>query len=421
MKVSDIMQKSVITVSEESLLKEVARLIFSLGIGGVPVVHGRKLVGIVTEEDILSQLYPTMKDLIEDYSHSRDFEAMEKNLLYFINVPIKKIMNKIVVSISADTPLMRAQSIMLLNKFSRLPVVDGKKNLIGLVSQGDIFRQLLRNEIPQIEREQYAGFISRHYDLMVDWGKRFKYEFPTLFKILKKEKIKKVLDIGTWTGEYTVALVKHGVKTLGLDHNPVMIKISNEKKDKLPVFLKKNVTFMLTDFTDIARKIKEKFDAAIFMGNALPYIPVPISKIFKDLSLVLREKNPILIIQLLNFDKFLITRDRLLSFKIHKSNLAYEKEHLFLEFFDKKTDNILLHNVIIFDSDGKNWVYKGKTTIPIHYISKNDLQKTLKETGFNKISFSGSKGNSPGEYGKFSLTEPFQPLESDWLNVVARR
>lgn len=421
MKVSDIMQKSVVTVSEDTPVRELGRLIFTVGIAGVPVVRGKKLVGIVTEQDILSNLYPTIQELVEDSVHAQDFSLMEENINALLFAPVKKIMNTNITTISADTPLLRAQSLMLVNSFSRIPIVDKNKNLVGIISQGDIFRQILKNKIPEIHKEKYAGFIARHYDLMVDWEKRFKGELPALLGLFKKEKVKNIVDLGTWTGTYTTHLARKGFRLLGLDHNLIMVKMSEEARNKLPAEIKKNVKFILTDFKQFANKTSDKFDAAICMGNSLPYIPVSPSKLFTETGKILRNKNAVVIIQLLNFEKLLKKQDRLLSFQIQKSNLAYEKEHLFLEFFDKKEGNTLLHNTVIFDSDGENWIFKGIMSFPIFYITKKDLEKAFRKAGFKKISFSGSMGEYQGEYGRLSFTEPFKPLESDWLIAVAKR
>ena len=422
MKVSDIMQKSPVCVSENTPVSEVGRLIFSLGIGGVPVIDkNKKLVGILTEEDITSRMYPTMGDLVEDYVHAKNFEAMEKNIIELLKVPASEIMNKNATT-SADTSLMEAQSIMTVNKFSRLPVVDKDKKLIGIISNGDIFRYLLKNEIPRLEKERYAGFIARHYDLMVDWDLRFKYEFPALFRLFKKEKISSVLDVGVWTGEYTLGMAKRDLnKVLGLDHNPLMIKIANEKKEKLSTAIQKKVQFMLTDFNDLSERIKEKYDAAICMGNSLPYIPASSEKLFKEIYSSLREKNGIFIIQFLNIDRILMAENRLLSFKIQKSNLASEKEHLFVEFVDKDGKNSLKHHIIVFDNDGVNWIFKGTTTVDIRYLNKNIIGKMLKAVGFKKVSFYGNKGEYQGEYGPLSFSEPFRSSESEWLNIVAKK
>ena len=226
MKVSEIMVKTVFTVSENTPIKEVSRLIFGLGIGGIPVIKDQKLVGIITEKEILSKMYPTMEDLIEDYVHARDFEQMEKNLKEILESPASNIMNRKVTSIGPDTPIMQAQSMMLINKFSRVPVVDRNGKLLGIVSQGDIFRHLIKEEIPALEKENYANFIAKNYDLMVNWAKRYQYEFPALFSLFKKEKVQSIIDLGVWTGEYTIELArKTGFKILGLDRNPIMVNI----------------------------------------------------------------------------------------------------------------------------------------------------------------------------------------------------
>ncbi len=148
--VKDIMQTSVIRVSETTPIREVAKLIFSKGISGAPVIKGKKLVGMVTEEDIFSHMYPTIQEIIEDYPHAHDFTGMEHNIVKLLDVPVSKIMVKQVHTVTADTPIMKAQGIMLTHNFSRLPVVDKKGNLIGIVSQGDIFRELIKHEIPKI-------------------------------------------------------------------------------------------------------------------------------------------------------------------------------------------------------------------------------------------------------------------------------
>jgi len=420
MKVADIMRRSIVTVSEETPLKEIGRLIFSLGLAGIPVVKDRKLVGIVTEKDILIKFHPTVQEYMEDSVNTSDFEKMEENLGYFLNVPASEIMSKNPTAISSDTPLIKAQSTMTINRISRLPVVNKDGELIGIVSQGDIFRGLLKKEMPALEKERYAGFIGRHYDLMVNWDKRFAQEFPVLLKLFKKEKVKTVLDVGVWTGEYTIGLAKKGVKILGLDNHNIMINISEGKRRKLPEKIKKNVEFLLTDYTDFSKEIREKFDAAICMGNSLPYIPAELPILFNQISKSLREKNGVIILQILNFEKILKSKNRLISFIIQKGEQT-EKEHLFVEFFDEPKGKTIMHHVVIFDFDGENWIYKGTTSIPVYDIRKEDVVKVLKRCGFKKIWIGGNVGEYQGEYGKLTFNEPFDPKNSDFLNILAKR
>jgi CBS domain-containing protein len=421
MKVSDVMHRSVITVTEDVLLKEAGRLIFSLGLSGIPVVKGSKLVGIVTEEDILAKMHPTLQDLVDDYIHAKDFDTMAKSIHGILEIPVGKSMNTRVMTIAPDAPLMQAHSEMQMNKFSRLPVVNEKNELVGIISQGDIFRAIIREEIPQLEQERYAGFISQYYDQMVNWNKRFDEEFPTLFELFEKKNVKKILDLGVWTGEYTVGLANRSkYSILGIDNNPIMIRMSNEKKAKLPKVVRNRLSFSLVDYKDLRSLSENKFNAIICMGNSFPYISVDPENLLKGLSGVM-SNNALMVIQLLNFEKILKSKNRLLNFGVHKENNKEGREQLSIEFFDRKDESNLLHNTVIFDYDGINWVYKGITTIEVRNIKKGDLKHAFKKAGFKNVSFFGNAGEYQGEFGKLSLETPFDPINSDWMTVVAER
>lgn len=423
MKLSDIMQRSLVTVSENTLLKEVARIIFRLGLAGIPVIRGKKLVGIVTEKDILSSIYPTMQELADDYVHARDFEIMEKNFASILNLPVSQIMSKGVISKRENTALMEAQSTMLVNNISRLPVVDSRNNLVGIVSQGDIFRALMRHEVLQLEVKGYESFVSHYYDNMVNWDQRFKYELPVLTELLQREKAKKIIDLGTWTGKYTIAVAqKSDLTIVGVDHNPAMISLSEEKRKNSNESIRKRVSFQLTNYENLSKDAGNQFDAAISMGNAFPFIPIPLKDIARQLGEIISKKNGIVILQILNFDKYQQKKDRLLSFVIKPYSEKKNKEHLSVDFFDKKDEDTLLHHTVLFDREGDhNWIYKGTTTIPIHYVTKEKLKILLGHAGFSSITFSGGMGEYQGEYGPLSFKDEFNPLESDWLNVVAKR
>lgn len=421
MKVASIMRKSLVTVKEETPLKEVGLLIFSLGLSGIPVVRGNKLVGIVTEKDILSKFHPSVIEYMEDPVNAGNFEYMEKNLRQYLNTPASEIMSSSPTTITADMPLVKAQALMSSQHISRLPIVDSENNLVGIVSQGDIFRELIKNEMPTLEKERYAGFIARYYDLMVNWNKRFSDEFPVLLELFKREKIKSVLDVGVWTGEYTIGFAKKGLRIVGLDNHKIMFDMSTKKKDILPSKFRKNVKFLLTDYTDFSNDLGEKLDAAVCMGNSLPYIPVSPEILFKEIGKSLREKNGIIVLQVLNFEKILKSKNRLISFIIQKSKDGIDKEHLFMEFFDNPKGKTIVHHVVIFDSDGKNWIYKGTTSILVQNLTREEIEKALRKNGFKKITVAGNVGEYQGEFGKFSFEEPFDPQKSDFLNIVAIR
>ena len=92
-------------------------------------------------------MFPSIQELMEDYVHERDFESMEGKVKPILSKKVKELMSTKVVSIHIDEPLLKAESIMRIKDVSRLPVVDDKGSLIGIISKGDIFRALVSPKV----------------------------------------------------------------------------------------------------------------------------------------------------------------------------------------------------------------------------------------------------------------------------------
>jgi CBS domain-containing protein len=145
MKASDIMEKKVDYVTPNTSLRQASKIIFGKLHMGLPVVNQKtkKLVGFITDQDILAQCFPSMKEYVEDIVHARDFSAMEKELKHIMSLKVKDVMSKQVIYVKKDEPLLKVESIMKLKDIARLPVVDHKKKLIGILTKRDIFRALV--------------------------------------------------------------------------------------------------------------------------------------------------------------------------------------------------------------------------------------------------------------------------------------
>ena len=145
MRVSQVMHKKVDFVTPQTPLKKAVKIIFGKKHSGLPVVDSKtkKLVGFITDQDILSRCFPSIKEYIEDVVKGRDFSAMEKKLKEILKLEVKDVMNKSVDYIRADDPLLKAESTMKVHDIARLPVVDDKKRLIGIITKREIFRALV--------------------------------------------------------------------------------------------------------------------------------------------------------------------------------------------------------------------------------------------------------------------------------------
>jgi CBS domain-containing protein len=150
MKVKDVMTPSPLTVSVEATVSEAAALLRKNRIGGLPVMDGEKIVGIVTETDILSLL--DTGEISEDLWLPSPLEVVEVPIREFINwektkaalsdignSPITTVMSDNVISIEEAADIEEAAAIMLREGIARLPVLKGGR-LVGIVTRLDIVR-----------------------------------------------------------------------------------------------------------------------------------------------------------------------------------------------------------------------------------------------------------------------------------------
>lgn len=396
MKVADVMQEEVVTISPEATLRSASRVIFSGQIGGLPVVdQRRKLVGIIVEKDILSLFFPPLQEYVADYTHAKDFESMEEKVSELLDLPIKKFMTKNPLTIEPEAPLMRAAALMITKRVRKLPVVNKRKKLVGIISQGDIFRRLVQKRIPSLQTRARRGpdFFSRfarYYDISFSWDQRLTEEIPFLVKHLKKNKVKTVLDLGCGTGEHAIALAKRDFKVIGVDNNEEMLANALEKREKQEEKVKQNLEFVHLSIRDLASLKGRQFDAALCLGNVMANI-LDYKREFLPLKRMLTPKA-LFIIQVRNFANILTERERFirLDFSFPETASEWEKEYAFLRFYNFRTDGLLDFNVETLASDGRIWHSYGVETTVRKPILKRDLTWILKKLGFTEINFFGN-------------------------------
>lgn len=137
-----VMTSSVITVTPETPIKEVAERLLQHHISGVPVVdEGGRVVGIVTEADLLlgkeAAAGGRFESLVAPRRERRDWaKARAEHAAEAMSSPV--ITTHPDASLAAVARLMRKHSV------KRVPVVDGAGHLVGIVSRHDILSALAR-------------------------------------------------------------------------------------------------------------------------------------------------------------------------------------------------------------------------------------------------------------------------------------
>ncbi len=116
--VRDVMTPNPECVSERDSISDVARIMKEQDTGVVPVVDGKRIIGLITDRDIV----------VRGIAEGRDVSSVKVN----------EIMTKSVRSVKEDTPLTEVLDLMGSAEIRRLPVVNGNNELVGIVSLGDI-------------------------------------------------------------------------------------------------------------------------------------------------------------------------------------------------------------------------------------------------------------------------------------------
>jgi len=146
MKVREVMVTPVITVSPKTTYEDAAGILHKYGVSGVPVMDGRKLVGMVSEKDLFRAMYPLYDEyLLEPHAYA-NLELQEEEIKAIRSQPVQKYMSAPVVTIEADACLLHAGGLMLARGLHRLPVVENGK-LVGIVSREDIYRTILKKHL----------------------------------------------------------------------------------------------------------------------------------------------------------------------------------------------------------------------------------------------------------------------------------
>jgi CBS domain-containing protein/anti-sigma regulatory factor (Ser/Thr protein kinase) len=161
LKVKDVMYTDIVTATMETSLREIQRLMKANKITGVPIVQGKRMIGLVSIDDIL--------------------QALDKG---YIEEPCKEYMTTNITILEDDMPISFA--INYFDKFSyhRFPVINREKELVGIVTSRDITATLLveiNKEIEALEKanaenisrdaSQIEGEVKSHTIIRLDFEK----------------------------------------------------------------------------------------------------------------------------------------------------------------------------------------------------------------------------------------------------------
>ena len=162
------MNQNVVTVDANDSVVEATKKLKENGIRMLPVTRKGKLVGIVTDRDLKRA----------SASDATTLEVHE--LLYLISkIKVKEIMTKNPITVPFDFTVEEAAEVLMKNKISGVPVLNGRNQISGIMTQDDLFRAMIsltglksRGIQFAVQIEDRPGSIKEVADILRKYGGR---------------------------------------------------------------------------------------------------------------------------------------------------------------------------------------------------------------------------------------------------------
>ncbi|MCB0584152.1 MAG: CBS domain-containing protein [Phaeodactylibacter sp.] len=125
--ISTIMTKDVVTVRPGDALAAVKEILFKKHLHHIPVVEGKKLVGIITSFDLVK---------------------LGKSAEEYAGIKVEEVMTRKVATMYPNEKIGAAAQVFLENLFHGLPIVDDDYNLVGIITTHDVLKYQFHKEYP---------------------------------------------------------------------------------------------------------------------------------------------------------------------------------------------------------------------------------------------------------------------------------
>lgn len=118
---TEVMTKHPVCCLPHDLVEKVGDLMKSYNIGALPVIenlNSQKLVGIITDRDLAMKVVA---------------QGLDAKV-----ITVEKVMTQKVITCNADDDVQKAIAAMSENQLRRIPIVDSKNRILGIISQADV-------------------------------------------------------------------------------------------------------------------------------------------------------------------------------------------------------------------------------------------------------------------------------------------
>ncbi len=141
----DIMTREVITVSPGDDVEKAARLLLENNISGLPVItEDGRVAGMISEADIIFRQKkvdaPSYSVILGAVVYLKSPQRYIEELKRTVALTVEELMNKNLHTVGPEATVEEISTVMVEKGVNRVPVVDEKGRLLGIVTRQDIIR-----------------------------------------------------------------------------------------------------------------------------------------------------------------------------------------------------------------------------------------------------------------------------------------
>jgi CBS-domain-containing membrane protein len=146
-KVAEVMTHDVITVTPETSLRDLAKILAEKNINGAPVIDDEgDVIGVVCESDLVNQNkplhIPTVFVILDSIIPLENPWRLQKEFKRITATTVADIFSKPAVFVEPDTDVAEVARIMSHRNLHTIPVLERGK-LVGVVGKGDVIRSMV--------------------------------------------------------------------------------------------------------------------------------------------------------------------------------------------------------------------------------------------------------------------------------------
>ncbi len=149
-KARDIMTTDIVTVTPETEVNEIARLLLEKHFNGVPVIdNSGTLVGVICQSDLIAEQkklpIPSVFAILDSFIPIHPLGRPDKEVQKIAAIRASDAMTRNPATVGPEAGIEEVAEIMVNRNFHTIPVMEGGK-LVGIIGKEDVLRTLVSSE-----------------------------------------------------------------------------------------------------------------------------------------------------------------------------------------------------------------------------------------------------------------------------------